>query len=137
MPTGRQEKALIALLSVGTIAKAAEQAGVSERTLRHWLATPQFASEYRARRMQVVEQAIGTLQSASVQAVDTLVRNLQCGKPASEIAAANSLLERSTAAVELFDLAQRVAELEERLKGGTHAYNSASANGQAHGGPSR
>jgi hypothetical protein len=137
MPTGRQEKALIALLSASSLARAAEMAGITEKTLRNWMARREFAEEYRKRRMQLVEAAIGSLQAASSLAVDALVRNLNCGRPASEIAAANSLLERSLGGVEMFDLIQRIGALEERLQGGTHAYNSASANGQAHDRPVR
>jgi hypothetical protein len=136
MLTSRQEKAITALLATDTLGQAAQQVGVTERTLRNWLATPEFAAAYRAARQRVVEQAIGILQSASIQAVATLIKNLNCGRPASEIAAANSLLERSTAAIEQFDILSRLEALEAQaaLKGANHAsYNGTQTNGEARG----
>jgi hypothetical protein len=133
MPTGRQEKAIAALLSAGTIGKAAEQAGIAERTLRNWLATPEFAAEYRARRLQLVEHAVGILQSASLQAVLCLMKNLTCGRHSVEVSAANHLLEKSLAAVEQFDILSRLEALEAAQQGASHAYHGAQTNGEARG----
>jgi hypothetical protein len=131
----KKERAIAALLSAGSIGKAAEAAGVSERTLRTWMATPDFAQAYRRARQQVVEHSIGLLQQASVSAVLALLRNLNCGRPASEIAAANALLERSTAAIDQFDLLTRLEALEQQAQQGANhaAYNGAQTNGQARG----
>ena len=110
----RQEEAAIsALLSEPTIERAATVAGVGESTLRRWLAEPEFKAQYRAARRQVVEAAIGRLQTASTKAVDTLERNLACGIPAVEVGAARSILDQSIKAVELVDLAERVEQLEQ------------------------
>jgi hypothetical protein len=131
MSTGRQlprkkEKAIAALLATGTLEQAAQQAGVCEKTLRNWLATAEFAAAYRAARLQVVEQAIGILQKASIQAVAALVRNLSCGRPGAEIAAANHLLEKSLQAVEQFDVLSRLEALEARAaqQGAAYAYRN-------------
>jgi hypothetical protein len=139
MPGGRpltrkKEAAIGALLCSGTIGRAAEVAGISERTLKNWLATPDFAAAYRAERLKLVEHASGLMQSACVSAVLCLMRNLSCGRPGSEIAAANSLLERSMAAVDLFDLQSRLEVLEQQAaqQGAvTHAFNGAAKDGEA------
>jgi hypothetical protein len=141
MPGGRpltrkKEAAIAALLSAGSLARAAEQAGIAERTLRNWLATAEFAQAYRRERQRLVEHAVGILQSASLQAVAALVRNLNCGRPGVEVSAANSLLERSTAAVETFDILTRLELLEQQQAGASHAYTNAQADGAAYRGTS-
>ena len=132
--TRKKEAAIAALLSAGTIEQAAQIAGISGKTLHNWMAQADFAAAYRAARQQVVEQAIGTLQAATNQAVNTLVKNLDCGKPSVEVTAANSLLERSTAAIEQFDILSRLEALEAQaaLKGTNHdTFNVAASNGEA------
>jgi hypothetical protein len=132
--TRKREQAVAALLTAGTIARAAEQAGIAERTLRNWLREPEFAALYRARRLQVVEHAVGILQSASLSAVLALVRNLTCGKPGAEIAAAHHLLEHSLQAIQEFDVLSRLEALEQKAQqGANHAYDGAAQNGEARG----
>jgi hypothetical protein len=46
------------------------------------------------------------------QAVETLGRNLACGRPTAENRAAVAILEQATRGVELLDLAARVEALE-------------------------
>src|SRR4051794_7588577 len=88
-----EDRALAALLSEPTIARAATRVGVSESTLLRWLAEPSFRSRYRDARRQVVELAVAGLQQATGDAVEALGRNLRCGVPASEIAAARAVLD--------------------------------------------
>jgi hypothetical protein len=137
--TRTQEKAIAALLSEATIQAAAARAKVSERTLTYWLKQPAFAAAYREARRQLVEHAITLLQRTTSLAVATLCRNLNCGKASVEVTAADRILERSIQAVELFDLAGRVAELEERLtqQGTTYANFGPQTNGEASRGPGR
>jgi hypothetical protein len=133
-----QEKAIAALLAEGTIQNAAARAKISLRTLTFWLKQPDFAAAYRAARQQVVEAAIGTLQAATSQAVDCLIRNLSCGRPGAEIAAAHHLLEKSLQAVEQFDVLSRLEALEAQAalqQGASHAYRDAQTNGEASRGP--
>ena len=108
-----EDRALAALLSEPTIAQAAAKASVSESTLLRWLAEPSFKSRYRDARRQIVEVAVAGLQQATSEAVATLSRNLQCGVPASEIAAAKAVLDFAVKGVELVDLAERVEALEQ------------------------
>ena len=108
-----EDRALAALLSEPTIVQAATRAGVSESTLLRWLQETQFQARYRTARRQVVEQAVSRLQQATTDAVDALSRNMQCGVPASEIAAAKAVLDFAVKGVELVDLTERVAQLEQ------------------------
>lgn len=109
----REDAALAALLSEPTIAEAASKAGIGESTLLRWMAEPSFRARYRAARRQVVEQAISQLQQGTSEAVAALRRNLGCGVPASEIAAARAMIDISVKAIELTDLAERIETLEQ------------------------
>jgi hypothetical protein len=108
-----QEKAIASLLSTRTIGEAAKVCGVNDATLWRWLQLPDFQSAYRAARRQVVERAITELQAAASEAVETLKRNLTCGKPEAENRAAQIVLEQAVRGVELIDLQERIERLEE------------------------
>jgi hypothetical protein len=110
----KQEAAILALLQEPTLAAAARACGVGEATLARWLRLPPFQAEYRAARRQVVEHALSQLQQLSSEAAATLRRNLSCGLPSVEVRAALGVLDQALRAVELLDLAERVAALEER-----------------------
>jgi hypothetical protein len=109
----REDAAIAALLAEPTIEAAATRAGISESTLLRWLQDSAFSAEYRAARRAVVESAIGRLQQAATQAVDALTRNLTCGTSAVEVGAAKAVLDQALKAVELMDLVERVAALEQ------------------------
>lgn len=111
------EQAISALLTSRTHAEAAEAAGISEATLTRWLKEPAFQSAYRDARRQVVEGAIGRIQSAASDAVDCLKRNLDAAKPADQIRAALGILDHAIRGIELTDLIVRVEELERQLAG--------------------
>jgi len=112
-----QEKAISALLSCVTIEAAAKKAGVSDRTLHRWLREPGFRQGYLAARRQIMEQAVGTLQRASLGAVEALVRNLKCGVPGTEVSAARVILEAGMKGVEMLEFEDRLAAVEESLAG--------------------
>ncbi len=108
-----QEKALAALLTCRTIGSAAKKAGVGERTLHRWLNDPVFRQAYLAARRQVLEQATSVLQRASAAAVTALEKNLTCGTPTAEIAAAKAILDYGFKAVETEEFDARLLRLEE------------------------
>ena len=114
----REDAALAALLSEPTIEQAATTAGISEPTLWRWLADPSFKARYREARRQVVEQAVSALQRAAGESVEALRRNLTCGAPTAEIAAAKAILEQAFRGIEVLDLAARIEQLERTRDGG-------------------
>src|SRR5437762_3477682 len=90
----RQEAAIAALLTETTHAAAAAKAGVSEATLRRWLRLPGFRAAYRRARRELVEAAIGRIQAAAGQAVDTLLTVAKGGaKESDRVRAAVALLD--------------------------------------------
>jgi hypothetical protein len=111
----RRDIAIAALLTERTIEEAADRAGVSARTLKNWLAEPDFCAAYRAARRQLVEGAVGRLQEASGKAVDALVALLDCGHAPTRARAAMGILERSVRAIETTDLMERLEAMERRL----------------------
>ena len=110
-----QEKAIVALLNQPTVAKAAEQAGVGERTVYRWLAEPAFSRAYRDARRESFRHAVALTQRYAALAVQTLAKvmaDTSCS-PSAKVAAATSLLKFSRESIELDDLAARVEVLEQ------------------------
>jgi hypothetical protein len=111
--TPAQYKAVSALLSEPTVRKAAEVAGVKERTVYNWLKLPAFADEYRSARREATQQAIARLQQYSGHAAATLVQLMAAGNPAAvRLAAASKVLDLAIKWVELEDITARLDALE-------------------------
>jgi hypothetical protein len=112
--TRKQEAAISALLTQGTLAESAALAGIGEATLRRWLQRDDFQAAYRRARREAVSQAVAHLQRVSGEAVDTLRAIMNDDqKPASaRVTAARVILDMSIKAVELEDLEVRIAALE-------------------------
>jgi hypothetical protein len=113
-----QERAIIALLSQPTMKKAASVIGIDETTLWRWLQDKEFHSAYMRSRRETVSRAIARLQQCTTEAVNTLreVMKDKTAKGSERVSAAKAILDYSMKAVELEDLAGRVAELEATLK---------------------
>lgn len=109
----KQLKAITALLSQPTIRDAAKESNISETTLWRWLQEATFQSAYRQARRQVVEQAMSELQASCNAAVATLRRNLDCGAANVEVSAAKTILDQAVKAIELTDMEERLAQLEQ------------------------
>ncbi len=113
--TPKQERALAALISEGTIKEAAKVSGTSETTLWRWMQIPEFQKRHRAAQREVVDAAIGELQGATTEAARTLKRNLTCGNSFAENTAAITILNQSLKAVEMQEMLERIERLEERI----------------------
>ena len=115
--TARQEKAIVALLREPTVTAAAAAVGLGERTIFTWLQDPLFVAAYRAARREAVSQAIAQLQGASQRAVRVLCQVMDDPKAnqRTRILAANSVLNTALRAIEIEDLAERLAALEAAL----------------------
>src|SRR5918997_1527931 len=115
----KQDKALVALLTEPTISAAAKKAGIGERTLHTWLSEGDFATACPTARRQAVGQAIGRLQQVSSKAVDALLEVIDTeytpATPAVRVSAASKILDLAMKAVELEDLAERIAALGQKM----------------------
>lgn len=118
----KKEEAIIALLSQRSFEDAARVVGISTKTLMRWLKLPEFEAAYQEARRATSAQSVARLQQASSAAVSTLLRIMvDLNAPAATRArAAAIVISLALRAVELEDLAVRVAKLEraaERKKG--------------------
>jgi hypothetical protein len=93
----KQEIALTALMNDPNIKRAAEAAGVSERTLHRWLDDPTFIAAYRKARRQAFGVAISLTQKYAPMAVQSLAKIIADPKtPASaKVAAIGNMLKFS------------------------------------------
>lgn len=114
----KQERAIVELLSCPTVKEVSQKVKVSEVTLYRWLQDDTFKAHYRAARRKVVEQALGTLQKATSEAVRTLLEVMDDreASPPARVASARTILEFAVKAVELDDLSERVEILEGLLQ---------------------
>jgi hypothetical protein len=111
-----QERAVVAMMAHPSIAEAAKSAGVAESSIWRWLQDESFQSRLRAAQSKVMDGALSSLQGAMTSAVDTLVRNLNCGVPAAENQAAKSVLDFTLKARHHFDYLERIRVLEAALR---------------------
>jgi len=114
--TRKAEQAIVALLEHPTIDEAAKACGVSKRTLWRWLQREDFQTRHRQAQRAVVDSAITKLQAATVKAVETLERNLNCGNFFAENAAAQAILTHAFKAIELRELQDQIAEIKTLLE---------------------
>ena len=111
----KQERAIIALLNEPTIAKAAQQAEVAERTLRRWLEDDKFSRAFRKARREAFGHGISLMQHYVPHAVNTLAKVMSdaTAPHSARVSAASTTLKFSREAIELDDLAARVELLEQ------------------------
>ena len=117
----KRETAIAALLTEKSIRDAAAVVGVSDRTLRRWMADDKdFRDQYREARLQVVEHAVTRLQKACDTAVQTLEEVMKDGSAAASarVAASRAVLDTSIAGLERDRIEERLDEIEQRLDGG-------------------
>lgn len=90
---GSRELVIAELLKQPSVPRTARKFGISPKTLQKWMQTEEFAKEYDNARRQVLELSISTVSNHVTDAVDTLARNLRCGRSDSEIRAAAVILQ--------------------------------------------
>ena len=119
--TPKQEQAIIELLAQPSVRKAAEVAGVGERTLYRWLEEPAFAAAYKKTRREAFKQAMGLTQRYAPVAVSTLaqITTDKTAPHSARVSAAQALLKFSRESLELDDLAERISALEHAGKSTT------------------
>jgi hypothetical protein len=112
--TPEQEQGIAALITQPTIAKAAEAAGVSERSLYRWLREEKFRLAYRNARRQVFSQAIALSQKYTPIAVNVLAKVMTdpAANNAAKVSAASAVLKFGRESIELDDLVERIEKLE-------------------------
>lgn len=114
----KKQAALLALLTNPTKEKAAAAAGITPKTLRSYLAEPEFQAEYKKAFAGLVEDATRQAQQAIAPALSALrdVVEDSSGGPQFRISAARSILEYSLKLTEQNDILSQLHELEEAMK---------------------
>lgn len=107
----RSEKAIVALLEYGSVARAAQEAGMHPSTLWRWMKQPDFQRKLSQAGYSVYTQALGRIHHGSNAAVAVLFRMLAEANPSTKLQAAKFLLESSRKGAEF----QKMTELEQRL----------------------
>jgi hypothetical protein len=113
--TPRQERVLRGLLSEPSVDAAARAACVPTRTVYRWLRQPLFQGAYQVARRDALRLATGRLQTATGDAVTTLmiVMRDSAAPHAARVNAARVVLDVALKATELEDIERRLADLEQ------------------------
>lgn len=110
--SAKHEKLIACLLTEKTIDEACRKANVAVTTYWRWMQDEGFLKQYRQTRRGILENTIAKLQSITFQAIDTLERNLNCENPATEIRAAQIIIEQSIKGLEMLGVEERIESLE-------------------------
>ena len=118
--TPRQQKALAALLTSPSKAAAAKAAGIAPRTLRDYLADPEFQAAYRDAFGNMVEDATRQAQQAISPSLSTLREIVEDREEDAQarISAARAILSHGIKLTETTDILNRLQELETAMEGG-------------------
>jgi hypothetical protein len=110
----QQSKAVAALLTASSVAQAADEVGVTARTLFRWLDDPTFEAAYRAARREALGQAMARMQGVSSAMVSVLLQLAADRRtpPSVRFQAAAKVIELSIKWNETEDIEQRLAALE-------------------------
>lgn len=116
--TPRQQKALAALLTSPSKAAAAKAAGIAPRTLRDYLADPEFQAAYRDAFGNMVEDATRQAQQAISPALSTLREIVEDREEDAQarISAARAILSHGIKLTETTDILNRLQELETEMR---------------------
>lgn len=116
--TPRQQKALAALLTSPSKAAAAKAAGIAPRTLRDYLADPEFQAAYRDAFGNMVEDATRQAQQAISPAMSTLREIVEDREEDAQarISAARAILSHGLKLTETTDILNRLQELETEMR---------------------
>ena len=115
----KQHKLIAFLLIERTAEEACNKSQVAVSTYWRWMKEERFLLEFRRARRGIIENTVAKLQRMTIEALETLEKNLHCENPAAEIRAAQIILEQGFRGVELLDIENRLEYLEENLKGQT------------------
>ena len=101
------------LLEHPTIAAAAENGGLSERSLYCYLEDEDFSAEYRCLRARLVEEVVAELQKIGVEAVGVLRASFEDESASVRLRAARTVLDLMFKGTEFSDWEDRLRQLEE------------------------
>lgn len=112
--SGKQQKAVAALLATGEVKAAAAEVGVTRETLHRWLKQPGFLAAVRAAEAEALDELSRLLVRLGRTAAATIAKamNDPSTPPATRVRAADVALGRLLQLRELAQLEARVQALE-------------------------
>ena len=114
--TGRQRKAIEALLQSPTVLRASETCGASRSQMYRWLSDSSFRLALRSAQRELVDAGTRMLASATSRAVKTILEGEADSQPMGiRLRAATEHLIRLQQWVEIDDVIQRIEDIEARL----------------------
>ena len=116
--TGVRERAVMALLVEPTIARAAQAAGTSERTLYRWMREDEdFKTMYRLAKREAFGQAVNLCQRLAPAAIHALAKVMTdpTASANAKVAAASAILKFGSDAIELEDITERLDRIERKV----------------------
>jgi len=108
-----QDRVALDLASGHSVRSAAKAAGVGERTVYSWLATPEYRAHVAQLRGRILDQTIGVLVAATTKAAVTLAKLLDDDGPGIRLKAAQAILASLVSLREHAELAGRLQALED------------------------
>jgi transposase-like protein len=116
--TSVRERAVMALLVEPTIARAAQTAGISERTLYRWMREDEdFKTQYRLAKREAFGQAVNLCQRLAPAAIHALAKVMTdpMASANAKVAAASAILKFGSDAIELEDITERLDRIERKV----------------------
>lgn len=111
----RQTAAIAALLASGKVTDAAAAGGVTTKTVYAWLRQPDFSAALRTAESEALRGLSRRLAGLGDAAADALRDALDEGQPiGARLRAADLVTQRGPALLELTDLIERIAALENK-----------------------
>jgi hypothetical protein len=114
--TPKQEQLIIELVSGKSIRDACKIVVINEVTAYRWLKQPLFQEAYQAAKKIAYDETLEDLRGCTREAIDTLKSNLKALEPSVQVRAAHIILTQSMQVHKIEAVAQRVIELEEKVK---------------------
>ena len=124
----KMDEAIAALISERTIDAAARKLEITSKTLRRWLAIPEFQEQYREARRQYLSQVLAWIQHGVAAAGTVVLRFVaDTSVPHSvRLAAAKCVIDCAQKGLDLAHIEARLSELEraaEKKKKATRVYH--------------
>ncbi len=113
-----QHRGVHALLTCRTVAEAAAETGVGERTMRRWQRDPEFVAAVRGAARESARDAASALLAVQRRAVAVLSAALGDDAPAVRLRAAGMVLDHGERALAI-DVDERLDRVEQRLEEGS------------------
>ena len=115
--TPKQEKFMLALMTAPTVTEASKLAGIARSTGQKYLTDITFKRAYRQYRTDIMQQATGKLQNASIRAVEILeeIMNDETVSPYARQQAAQTILNMAMKSHEVDNVLEIFEELELRI----------------------